>query len=105
MMYGLGRGYSYGYGPMMGGDSGFAILMGLFWLLVLIGLIVLVVWMVRRPSHGMHDMHGMMPHGQMPPMPPAPPAGDEALALLRKRLAAGEISLEEFEKTKAALGG
>lgn len=32
------------------------------------------------------------------------PASDGALEVLRRRLAAGEISPEEFEKTKKALG-
>ena len=32
------------------------------------------------------------------------PQGDAALDVLRRRLAAGEITPEEFEKTKKALG-
>lgn len=32
------------------------------------------------------------------------PASDGALEVLRRRLAAGEITAEEFEKTKKALG-
>jgi putative membrane protein len=32
------------------------------------------------------------------------PRGDGALEVLRRRLAAGEITAEEFEKTKKALG-
>lgn len=31
--------------------------------------------------------------------------GDPALDVLRRRLAAGEITAEEFEKTRKALGG
>jgi uncharacterized membrane protein len=49
------------------------------------GLIVLGVWAIRAIN--------------------GPRAtADTALELLRKRLAAGEISAEEFEKTKKALG-
>lgn len=34
-----------------------------------------------------------------------PRAGDQALEVLRQRLASGEISQEEFEKTRKALQG
>lgn len=35
----------------------------------------------------------------------APRAGDQALAVLRRRLASGEITQEEFENTRKALQG
>ena len=56
-------------------------MMVLFWG----GVFLLAFWAIRSfsgPRHG----------------------GDEAMTLLRKRLAAGEISPEDFEKTKKALG-
>lgn len=58
-----------------------AAMMVLFWG----GLIVLGVWAIRSLTGTRH-------------------AGDQALDVLRKRLAAGEISPEDYEKTKKALG-
>ncbi len=46
------------------------------------GVMALVVWLTRAPQH----------------------ANDPALDILRRRLAAGEITPEDFEKTKKALG-
>ncbi len=56
-------------------------MMVLFWG----GVFLLAFWAIRSFSGSRHD-------------------GDEAMILLRKRLAAGEISPEDFEKTKKALG-
>ena len=58
-----------------------AAMMVLFWG----GLIVLAVWAIRSFAG---------PHR----------TSDPALDVLRKRLAAGEITPEDFEKTKKALG-
>lgn len=49
------------------------------------GVILLAVWLIRSLSSTRQ-------------------AGDTALELLRRRLAAGEITVEEFEKSKKALG-
>ncbi|HZQ50358.1 MAG TPA: SHOCT domain-containing protein [Candidatus Dormibacteraeota bacterium] len=49
------------------------------------GVVALVVWLVRRPSGPQRTE-------------------DAALDILRRRLAAGEISPEDFETTKKALG-
>ena len=49
------------------------------------GVGALVVWLARRPRAPQHS-------------------ADPALDILRRRLAAGEITPEDFEKTKRALG-
>jgi putative membrane protein len=64
--------------------------MGLMWLwaLVPVGLVVGVGWLIARAAGGRG--------GQF--------RGDDAAAILRRRLAAGEIDVEEYEKARAALG-
>jgi len=64
-----------------GGRLWMAAMMVLFWG----GVFLLGLWAIRGFSGPRH-------------------AGDEAMNTLRKRLAAGEISPEDFEKTKKALG-
>ena len=49
------------------------------------GVTALVVWLARRSSAPQHG-------------------ADAALDILRRRLASGEITPEDFEKTKKALG-
>jgi putative membrane protein len=66
----------YYYGWSWPWMAGFMIV---FW----IGVIVLAVWLIR--SLGRSD--------------------DDAMAILRRRLAAGEISQDEYEKTRRALQG
>lgn len=50
------------------------------------GVIAIVVWVIRAFAR-----------------PSASPSGDSALEILRRRLASGEISQEEFEKTRKLL--
>ena len=71
--------------PYYGGDG-----WGWLWgagmmVLFLIGVIFLGLWAIRSLSHPMHT-------------------GDPAMETLRRRLASGEITQEDFEKTKKALG-
>lgn len=74
-----------------GWDGGAWLMMGigmLFWVLVLVVVVWLVVRMVnaadRRPADGRGER-------------------DEALELLRRRFASGEIDAEEFERRLALL--
>jgi len=69
----------FGFGP------GAMLLSGLMMLLFWGGLIVLVVWAVRQFA--------------------GRPANEDPTAILKRRLAAGEISQEEFDKTKRILQG
>lgn len=90
-------GYGYGYGPMMGGWGwGGWVLMAVFWALVIAGVVMLIVWLVRGPRR-----HMMMGGGPMQ----APGSHDEALAIARRRLAAGEITAEQFEQIRKTLEG
>lgn len=76
-----------GYGGFgaMGAFWGLGMVLGLlFW----IGLVVLVVW-------GASGLLG----GQRPPA-----RGETPLEILRRRYAAGELSRDEFEQAKRALG-
>ena len=68
-----------------GGDGWSWLWMAVVAILFLGGLALLGVWAARASSG-------------------ATRGGDVAMDTLRKRLAAGEISSEEFEKTKKALG-
>lgn len=86
-----------GYG-MMGGFGMWFV--GLLWLLFIVAIIVAIVMMSRR-MHG----HGYM--GMQGPGPSAtPPAAghDEAVAIARKRFAAGEITKEQFDEMMKTLG-
>lgn len=67
------------------GDGGWSWLMGGAMVLFLGVIVVLTIWAVRRLSDSNQT-------------------GDRALETLRRRLASGEISKEEFVKTKRALG-
>lgn len=98
---GFGRGFGRG---MWGGGHLF---MGLICLVLLVALIVWIVWMVTWRRHGMrfcaggwHGMHTMhdgqdMMRGRQ----------DEALDILRKRFASGEIAREEYDERLKVLNG
>ena len=101
------RGYGYGPGPAMMGYSPWAgMFVFVFWLLILVAIGILIVWAIRQSRHP--HMHNVTPPtGVMSPQPPmaAPPQQhDEAMAIARKRLAAGEITTEQFEEIRKTLG-
>ena len=73
-----------GFG-VMGGVGGLGMGLGL---LILIGLVVLLIWGVSTLS--------------VPRTAPGA-AEDEALAILRRRYARGEISQDEYEQARRAL--
>jgi putative membrane protein len=69
--------FGFGAGAMLLGS----LMMLVFWG----GLIALVVWAVRQF--------------------PGRPAGEDPTAILKRRLAAGEITQEQFEQSRRALQG
>ncbi len=97
MMGGPGYGYGTGYGVMGGGSWFGGLLMVFFGLLVLVGLVLLVVLAVRAASGHGHAMPGGPSAG-------GPVGHDEALAIMRKRLASGEITADEYAEIMRALG-
>lgn len=98
-----------GWNMMGGGTSPLAgILLFVFGLLVLVGIVLLVIWAVRASSGGGHGTAGGHRYAGGPgntpgPMPPTSPGSDEAIAVARRRFAAGEISQEEFTQIMSAL--
>ncbi len=85
--------YYYGYGHMMGWGIFGAVLMVLFWVLV----IFLVVRLVRRLLWGAHSHH-LGGHGWRDMM-----TGASALHILNERYAKGEINKAEYEEKKKDL--
>lgn len=84
---------SYGPGMMWGGDQwgGFGMVLGpVFMILVLVGIVVGTIYLIRT----------FAPHAMGPT---SSPAEDRALAILRERLAKGEIDVKEFEDRKRML--
>ncbi|MFZ2413012.1 MAG: SHOCT domain-containing protein [Candidatus Cryosericum sp.] len=97
----------YGRGMWGGMWSGGRIFMGLLCLLLFIALIVWVIRMVTWRRHGMgcgmrhmHGMYGM--HDGRDLMENRP---DEALDILRKRFASGDMTKEEYEERLKVLNG
>lgn len=80
---------------------------GLLWLVsavLSVGLIVvLIILAVRYLNRMQPPTQGPWPGPQTTP-PPASPARPEPLEILRERFARGEITLDEFETAKRALG-
>lgn len=107
------RGYGYGPGSAMMGYSPWAgLFVFMFWLLFLVAIGILIVWAIRQSSyrhpHQMMPLMGMTPPPgtmQQQPSVAAPPQHDEAMSIARKRLAAGEITTEQFEEIRKTLGG
>jgi uncharacterized membrane protein len=71
----------YGFGP------GMMLLSSLTTLLFLGGLAAIVVWAITRFTG------------------PRQPAPDDPMTILRRRLAAGEITQEQYEQTRKSLQG
>jgi putative membrane protein len=87
-------GWGFGF-DMMGGGWMVGIVMLFFGLLVLAGLVLLAVWAVRATSGH-----------QAPPTARAPAraAGhDEAIAIVKRRYAAGEITKEQYDEITRTL--
>jgi putative membrane protein len=89
--------YGYGYGPAAAGGSVIGMLFMLFFgLLVVVGVVLIIVWLVRSSGAG----HAPASH----PGQPAPRT-DTAMAVLRERLARGEITPEEYAAIAKTLSG
>ncbi len=89
------RYFGYGQGggfPLVMGICG--ILMAVFFVLLVVFVIRALVWGPRRHSRYMHGMSGHWMDEE-----------DEALNVLRRRFAAGEISKEEYEDRLKTLKG
>lgn len=63
--------------------------------------IIILVAMSDRPS----STGGVVPYQvpYYPPYPPVPPSSSDSLTILDRRLASGEISMEEYNRIKAEL--
>ncbi len=87
------RGYGQGMGPgMMGWGYGMGwlgmILMGLFWVAVIVGIIFLIRWLFVSTGSKGH----------------VAASEDSPLEIVKRRYARGEINKEEFEAKKKDLG-
>jgi uncharacterized membrane protein len=82
-------------GPLLLGGC----LMFLFWLAV----IALVVWLIVRLVRGPNEPAQAAPQAQIAP-PPQLQAADPVLETLRRRLAEGAITAEEYDALRQKLG-
>lgn len=89
---------------MMAGCTGMSALWllasSIFW----IGVIALVIWAITRlfPAHAQHAQHAQRAHWA--PYSSYDADMDDPLDIVERRFARGEISREEFEQAKQALG-
>jgi len=88
------------YGGSWGGRA-FGLLWLLGGLLFLVLVVVLVVLAIRHLTRMNPPSHGPW---SAPLAPPPPNARPEPLDILRERFARGDITLDEFETAKRALG-
>jgi uncharacterized membrane protein len=92
-MMGYRDGY---YGDMMGTSWLPGLLMLVFAALAIAGFVLLLIWVVRASSG--HSAGGSAVHlGTM--------GHHEAIAIAKKRLAAGEITAEQYDEIMSRLGG
>ena len=91
----MGRGFGYGYDMMGAGWLG-SLLMFLFGALILVGIVLLVIWAVR--ASGGHGATGGSP------LHPGEAGHHEAVAIAKRRLAAGEITKEQYDEIMRTLG-
>ncbi|MDR7555419.1 MAG: SHOCT domain-containing protein [Armatimonadota bacterium] len=90
----MGPGMMGGWGGRWGGGWGMPLLGLVFWALIVTGIVVGVVALVRRPAQGA----GVT--GAVPSAPAGSQTTETPLAILKRRLASGEITREEYEALK-----
>lgn len=91
-------GQRFGYGMMDGTGWIAGLFMLFFGLLVLAGLVLLAIWAVRAAGHG--------PAAQGPSARYGHDARqDDAIAVVRRRYAAGEITREQYDDLMRGLTG
>ena len=91
-------GYSGGHGMMRGGGIGFELLGSFLMLLLVIAVIALVVWLgvkLVRSTSSAPAQSAPQPQIQQP---------DPVLEPLRRRLAEGAITTQEFDELRQKLG-
>lgn len=81
--YGMGPGMMGGWGYGMGWVG--VIFMVVFWVVLIVGIVFLIRWVAASTRQGERAR------------------GDEALEILKRRYAKGEIGREEFEEKKKDL--
>jgi uncharacterized membrane protein len=87
-----------GPGMLLGGLG-----MLLFWL-VIIGIIGLVVWLVVRLIRSTSSKPAQSTQAPLAPQAPQAPQPDPVLEILRRRLAAGEITSQDYDELRQKLG-
>jgi uncharacterized membrane protein len=91
-----------GHGMMRGGGMGLGLLVSCLMFLLVIAVIALVVWLVvklmRSTSHA--QAQSALPAQSVPQIPQP----DPVLETLRRRLAEGAITAEEFDELRQKLG-
>jgi uncharacterized membrane protein len=98
MGYGMGPRFAGGYWDSpWGWGPGFFLLGGLFKILFIVGLFMLIGSLVWRGGPRWHGPAGTGWHGA------SAGASESALDILKRRLAMGEISREEYESLKTEL--
>jgi uncharacterized membrane protein len=96
-------GYWGGHGMMRGGFPGLGLLGALLSCLIVIGVIALVVWLILKLVRSSSSTPAQ---SQVAPSAPQPqiPQPDPVLETLRRRLAEGAITTEEFDELRLKLG-
>jgi uncharacterized membrane protein len=97
-MMAIARGPQAFGGGMHAGFGGIGVAMGLLFFFAVATLLVVLIVLASRRSHGA----GAGAYGRAPgPVPPA----DQAVGIVRERLARGEIDAEEYNRLVGALNG
>ena len=90
-----------GFDMMGWSGGGFGLMMIAPFGIIIAVVIIILVAMSDRPS----STGGVMSYQAQsyPPYPPVPPSNSDSLAILDRRLASGEVSIDEYNRIKAEL--